>query len=314
MKRNEVDLLVCPEMALTGYMFASGEDVKPFLEHPRIGPTALFCREMATTYGCWVIAGYPELAESGSNDTAAGTHQGTGTKQDGHVDDAKPGYNSAVLVSPSGEVVGNYRKSFLYDTDKTWAREGDGFKVFDLPPPLGRTVIGICMDMNPKDFLAPFDAYELANYVKQVQADTLVVPMNWLDPPQESPDDLDPTTTSTTAAQNRAPSPERDDDDVGPEMSTLNYWAHRLMPLHDPAPTYAAPSRSSSSSMGGMPGEEEKKGREVVFVACNRVGTESGTTFVGSSAVMTISSDPSRIELIEAFGRKEQGVMFAHVH
>lgn len=30
--------------------------------------------------------------------------------------------------------------------------------------------------MNPKDFLAPFDAYELANYVKSVHADTLVVP------------------------------------------------------------------------------------------------------------------------------------------
>ncbi|KAJ9095679.1 hypothetical protein QFC21_005551 [Naganishia friedmannii] len=323
MKRKEVDLLVCPEMALTGYMFTSGEDIKPFLEHPRIGPTALFCRELATTYGCWVIAGYPELAEDETEteaETRAQQSEATGTKKEGDVGvDAKPGYNSAVIVSPSGEVVGNYRKSFLYDTDKTWAREGDGFKVFDLPPPLGRTAIGICMgtsisfasfgkmislthkraiDMNPKDFLAPFDAYELANYVKSVHADTLVVPMNWLDPPQEPPDDP----LSVEAAQDRAPSP--DNDDLGPEMSTLNYWAHRLMPLHDPAPTYPAHADSSSTS----------KGKEVVFVACNRVGTEQGTTFVGSSTVLTISSDPSRIELIEAFGRKEQGVMFATVH
>lgn len=30
--------------------------------------------------------------------------------------------------------------------------------------------------MNPKDFLAPFNAYELASYVKRVGADLLVVP------------------------------------------------------------------------------------------------------------------------------------------
>jgi hypothetical protein len=39
-----------------------------------------------------------------------------------------------------------------------------------------------------------------------------------------------------------------------------------------------------------------------------------GTTFVGSSAVLTMSADPSRIEMIEAFGRKEEGVMFARVN
>jgi protein N-terminal amidase len=126
MKRNEVDLLVCPEMALTGYMFTSAQDIIPYLEYPRIGPTSLFCRELATTYGCWVVAGYPELAEESETDTGAGQQEdGKGTIKEGSGgDDVKPGYNSAVLVSPSGEVVGNYRKSFLYDTDKTWAREG----------------------------------------------------------------------------------------------------------------------------------------------------------------------------------------------
>lgn len=39
-----------------------------------------------------------------------------------------------------------------------------------------------------------------------------------------------------------------------------------------------------------------------------------GTTFVGSSAVLAMSADPSRIEMIEAFGRKEEGVMFARVN
>lgn len=93
-------------MFLTGYMFTSAADIQPFLELPRIGRTSLFCRELATRYQCWVVGGYPELAS-------------------GPGEDGLPGYNSAVLVSPSGEVVGNYRKSFLYDTDKTWAREGE---------------------------------------------------------------------------------------------------------------------------------------------------------------------------------------------
>lgn len=30
--------------------------------------------------------------------------------------------------------------------------------------------------MNPKDFIAPFDAYELGNFVKDNAADTLIVP------------------------------------------------------------------------------------------------------------------------------------------
>ena len=71
------------------------------------------------------------------------------------------GYNSAVIVGPGGKVVGNYRKSFRFETDKNWAREGkhlrlgivgvtandvgDGFKYFDLGEPLGRTAVGICM-------------------------------------------------------------------------------------------------------------------------------------------------------------------------
>ena len=70
------------------------------------------------------------------------------------------GYNSAVVVAPGGEVVGNYRKTFRFETDKSWAREGEsgmeddfwladrageGFMHFDLPEPLGKTAVGICM-------------------------------------------------------------------------------------------------------------------------------------------------------------------------
>jgi protein N-terminal amidase len=53
-------------------------------------------------------------------------------------------------------------------------------------------------------------------------------------------------------------------------MSTLNYWAHRLMPLHDPAPGYTPDGT-----------KEVQPGKDVVFVACNRVGTERGKSGTG---------------------------------
>ena len=138
--------------------------------------------------------------------------------------------------------------------------------------------------------------------------------MNWLEPPGEPPLDAPPS-SATEETQD------------GPEMSTLNYWAHRLMPLHDPTPTYAP---------DGL--KDVQPGKDVVFVACNRVGTERGkpegnknslqsacaeyhdfatrigTTFVGTSCVMSITSLPSGIDLIEAMGSKEEGVMFALVN
>jgi protein N-terminal amidase len=76
--------------------------------------------------------------------------------------------------------------------------------------------------------------------------------MNWLDPPVEPP--------NVPAAQ----------DQEAPSENNLNYWAARLLPLHDPAPGYSTPTPEKAVEMGG----EEK---EVVFVTCNRVGTEEGT-------------------------------------
>lgn len=52
-------------------------------------------------------------------------------------------YNSAITVSAEGETIANYRKSFLYYTDETWALEGDGF--FHGPiEGLGNVAMGIC--------------------------------------------------------------------------------------------------------------------------------------------------------------------------
>ncbi|KAL7421847.1 hypothetical protein Q5752_003618 [Cryptotrichosporon argae] len=276
LRPGQLDLLVLPEMALTGYIFRTASSILPFLETGD-GPTTKLATSLARRLGCHVVAGYPEAAGD------AGVGAGGG--------DGKVGWNSAVVVGPAG-VVGIYRKTFLFETDKSWAREGDGFRYFELPPPIGRLALGICMDMNPREFIAPWDAFELATFAKQNSVDTLVVPMNWLDPPAEPP-------TEDDADGDDVPAP----DPLAPSVSNLNYWAARLTPLHDPAPSYAADT-------GGLPVPGSK---EVVFVACNRVGVEEGTRFVGTSCVMTASTEPSAIELIEVCNSSEERVMLATV-
>lgn len=86
----------------------------------------------------------------------------------------------------------------------------------------------------------------------------LTTRMNWLDPPVEPPN---------------LPEPQ---DQEAPSENNLNYWAARLLPLHDPTPGYSTPTPERNVDLGG----EEK---EVVFVTCNRVGTEEGMSYLHQS-------------------------------
>ena len=108
-----------------------------------------------------------------------------------------------MIVSSTGQLLFNYRKTFLYETDKNWACEGSSFATFDLPDPIGRLGLGICMDCNPKDFVAPFEAFEFANFQKSQSPDLVILCCNWLD----------------SARQSSNPLP------------TINYWLKRLTPL-----------------------------------------------------------------------------------
>lgn len=90
--------------------------------------------------------------------------------------------------------------------------------------------------------------------------------MNWLEPPAEPPE----------AGDTGAPVPPQ--DPLRPSESNLNYWAARLTPLHDPTPGYgAALAGSGPQDAAQMPNPGAAgAGKEVVFVACNRIGTEEG--------------------------------------
>lgn len=152
LRPGSVDLLVLPEMCLSGYMFPSATTILPYLEQPRIGPTSLLARALATRLKCHVVAGYPEAIEPDSSDKdendniasssstsntllsaqagGEGVRERRNSTKEVEAEGLGVGYNSAVVVGPDGQVVGNYRKTFRFDTDKTWAREGEPVAAF----------------------------------------------------------------------------------------------------------------------------------------------------------------------------------------
>jgi protein N-terminal amidase len=130
---DTVDLIVLPEMALSGYMFSTPTSILPYLEPTTAGPTTKLAQALAKRLKCHVVAGYPEaLASARLPGSSSSSGEGEGSLGEAGPKEMKAlegegtgvGYNSAVIVGPSGEVVGNYRKSFRFETDKNWAREG----------------------------------------------------------------------------------------------------------------------------------------------------------------------------------------------
>ena len=143
--RHGARLIVHPEMATTGYCWASREEIAPFVE-PIPGPTTERFAALAAAHDCYVVLALPEVSEA------------TGIF-----------YNSAVLVGPQG-VVGVYRKTHAYISEPKWAKDGDaGFPVFATP--LGRIGIAICQD---------FVFFESARLPALRGADVVCFPTNWL--------------------------------------------------------------------------------------------------------------------------------------
>ncbi|CAM6002782.1 unnamed protein product, partial [Sphagnum balticum] len=124
---KNLDLLVLPEMAFSGYNFRSLQHISPFLEPTTSGITSLWARTTALKYECVVTVGYPEKVDLAPKWPASPEY-----------------YNSAITVNADGETIANYRKSFLYYTDETWALEGpDGFFDGEIDG-LGNVAMGIC--------------------------------------------------------------------------------------------------------------------------------------------------------------------------
>lgn len=248
-------------MVLTkaGYNFPSLEAIKPYLEEAGKGPCGTWARETAQRLGCKVCVGYPEVKVDYANNNK------------------ETYYNSLLVVDEKGEILANYRKTFLYYTDETWAAEGDGQRGFthiQFPRQERQqqqqvaTSFGICMDINPYRFEAPWTAWEFANRILDTRSQLVVISMAWLT--YSDREELEALHTK-------------------PELRTFNYWIQRLMPLFKR-------HMEHDENIGG--GDEREKRMVVVFA--NRVGEEEGhgedkepVRYAGTSSVLAFSQRPA---------------------
>ena len=218
-------ILLLPEMAFSGYCFDDVADVSRVAETDD-GPTVRWCAKHAVRLGCTVLCGYPRRVPGAKipNEGVAEAVADAG---------ADALYNALVAVGPDGNTLTHYHKSFLYVVDKTWADEGSGFVCVDVPvrrAPLGgegggvaegtesgareyafvRATLGVCMDINPREFEAPWEAYELATAAKAHASSLVLFASAWTN---NHPDD-DPATVAP----------------VDPR-GVMTYWLSRLAPL-----------------------------------------------------------------------------------
>ncbi len=140
---KSADLIVFPECALTGYVFASREEAMPVMETipgPSTDKLAACCQEL----GVHVIVGLLEI-------------------------DADKCFNAAVLIGPQG-LVGKYRKNHLpfLGIDRFVDHGDKPFQVYQTP--IGNIGMHICYDCNFP---------ESARVMTLQGADILVLPTNW---------------------------------------------------------------------------------------------------------------------------------------
>ena len=152
------DLIVCPEMASTGYLWTGVEQILPFAETP-FGATFQTLSPLAKKHKAWIICGYVERDDA-SVSTRDFQHPAL--------------YNSALIVSPQGKLVHSYRKVLLYDAYCSWAQPGE--KRIFIETDLGVLFPLICMDLND-----PMFSLQLLN------GNPKIIPFctNWLDEDSE---------------------------------------------------------------------------------------------------------------------------------
>ena len=109
LERADADLIVLPELCVSGYQFVSQQEVSTLSEPVPSGPTTQRLIDLAKRRGMTIVVGLPERAGSVY-------------------------YNSAVVVGPSG-FIGCYRKTHLFFEETLFFTPGDtGFQVWDIGP------------------------------------------------------------------------------------------------------------------------------------------------------------------------------------
>ena len=136
-------LVLAPEMAISGYSFAGREDIAPFTETIN-GPTLSGLAEIVRTYGIFGCIG---LAERDAQTNIF--------------------YNSAVVLDPQGKMACRYRK---INAEHRWACPGNPRDDNTFETPWGRIGVLICSD-----------SYQSlpARITALRGADLLLIPANW---------------------------------------------------------------------------------------------------------------------------------------
>ena len=257
-KLHDLDLLVLPELAFTGYNFPTLSAIEPLLELTATGLSTVWARKTAQRLQCTVAVGYPEHSKS----------------------DGKK-YNALVFVNANGDVVAHYRKTFLYYSDEVWASEGQGFYAGELP--VGslangsagfssiKVAVGICMDINPHKFEAPWTLYEFANHALSSQVRLVVLSMAWL---------------------THLPSTELALVPKAPDLATLSYWVARFEP-------FLAPSGADEEVIVVCANRTGEEGTAA------RIGD---VKYAGTSCVMGMRKD-GECRLWDVMGKAEERVL-----
>ncbi|KAG0197897.1 Carbon-nitrogen hydrolase [Mortierella sp. GBA30] len=232
----------------TGYVFTSKEHIKPYLEHAETGPSVEWAKTQAKRLSAHVQVGYPEKRIS---DKAGQPHEEF--------------YNSVCFVSPDGKVLATYAKHFLYYTDENWAEEGPAFQSMSVQG-LGQVGFGICMDVNPYKFQAPFTDFEFSSFHLSQKSNLMLCSMAWNKGEKTKVErGHKPETSKAESAETVDVNSDGDDDDddnwedeedaESLQYETVQYWAVRMSPFYR---------------------QEQKPLHETIMVIANRIGSESG--------------------------------------
>lgn len=114
---NNVDLVVLPECTFPGYILGLNDNVEEQIGKTPDGVDAF--QKKAQKHGLHLVVGLAEMYKGKIR-------------------------NTAVLISPKGEIIGRVAKSFLWHFDSNWFVSGENFEVFETG--IGRIGIIICAD------------------------------------------------------------------------------------------------------------------------------------------------------------------------
>lgn len=285
---RDIDLLVLPELAVTGYNFKNSSQIGPFLENAGTGLSHRIAKELSAKFGCTTVIGYPESFN-------------------GSI------YNSALVVGQDGTVLSNYRKTHLYETDEVWGcSENPNASFPSFPLRLGThtftTNIGICMDLNPKHFTASFLKFEFSRKCWKNDASLVIVPMAWLS--TESPniqETLTPAEKQAKAEEFAKLLKTGFPKGTTPSQELINYWIIRFYPF-----------------LGHNENEPKLLNHKTTVILCNRVGLEDDVLYGGLTSVLQF--DPLKsvgqndaewsnesVQVLASAGRASEEVLYCEV-